>query len=91
MLNIQLLTKAQNNQPTKFCTWLACLKIFHVLLSLNWSFLLQVTVLITRKEDGGTMHVLTQISMESGIVEDTTAVDIRMVFTGLNFGEDHIH
>lgn len=48
-------------------------------------------MLITRREDGGTMHVLTQTSMESGIVEDTTAVDIRMVFTGLNSGEDHIH
>lgn len=52
---------------------------------------MQVTVLITRREDGGTMHVLTQISMESGIVEDTTAVGIRMVFTGLNSGEDHTH
>lgn len=70
---------------------LACCKIFHLLLRLNQSFLLQVTVLITRREDGGTMHVLIQISMEFGIVEDTTAVDIRMVYTGLNSGGDHIH
>lgn len=70
---------------------LACYKVFHLLLRLNWSFLLQATVLITRREDGGTMHVLIQISMEFGIVEDTTAAGIRMVFTGLNSAEDHIH
>lgn len=69
----------------------ACFKIFNFFLRLNCSFLLQVIVLITKREDGGTMHVLIQISMEFGIVEDITAVDIRMVFTGLNSGGDHIH
>ncbi len=65
------------------------LAIRSLFLRLKLSSLLQVIVLIIKKEDGGTTHVLIQISMEFGIVVDTTAVDIRMAFTGLNSGGGH--
>jgi len=90
MFNIQLKRKKKKTALCLACLLASC-KIYHLFLRLNWSFLSQVIVLITRREDGGTMHVPIQISTEFGIVEDTTAVDTRMVFTGLNSGGDHIH
>lgn len=48
-------------------------------------------MLITRKGDGGTMHVHTRISMVFGTEEDTTEVDTKMVSIGLSSVEAHTH